>query len=105
LLNSKVAHYFHINRATQETEVRDVTGTPVPPGSCIFLMGVSKDLGVCKMLFFPQPDERLVLVALDEVWIKVLETMEESQRMTTLTNVAASFITNPDLWSQVYLLY
>lgn len=105
LLNSKVSQYFHIKREAQESEVRDVTGKSVPSGSCIFLMGVSKDLGICKMLFFPQPEERLVLVALEEVWIKVLETMEESQRMTTLINVAASFITNPDMWSQVYLLY
>jgi len=68
-------------------------------------MGVSKDLGICKMLFFPQLEERLILVGLDEVWIKVLESMDESQRLTTLTNVAASFITNPGVWSQLYLLY
>lgn len=105
LLSSKVSHYFHIKREEHDTDVKDTTGQSVPLGSCIFLMGVSKDLGICKMLFFPQPEERLVLVALDEVWIKVLESMDESQRMSTLTNVAASFITNPSLWSQVYLLY
>ena len=105
ILNSKISHYFHIKREEQDTDIRDVTGRSVPAGSCIFLMGVSKDLGICKMLFFPQLEERLVLVGLDEVWIKVLESMDESQRLTTLTNVAASFITNPDMWSQLYLLY
>ena len=105
LLNFKVSHYFHIKREAQNSDVKDVTGASVPLGSCIFLMGVSKDLGICKLLLFPQPEERLVLVALDEVWIKVLESMDESQRMVTLTNVAASFITNPGIWSQVYLLY
>ena len=105
ILNSKISHYFHIKREEQDNDIRDVTGKSVPPGSCIFLMGVSKDLGICKMLFFPQLEERLILVGLDEVWIKVLESMDESQRLTTLTNVAASFITNPGVWSQLYLLY
>jgi hypothetical protein len=51
------------------------------------------------------PPQRLVLVGIDEVWIKVLEQIEESQRLTTITNVAASFVNNPDMWSQVYLVY
>jgi len=117
LLNSENPHYFHIKRSEEETDIRDPTGKTVPLESCIFIMGISKDLGICKMLFFPQPKEfdeedrpiggpkRLVLVGLDEVWIKVLETIEDSQRLTTITNVAVSFITKPDIWSQVYLVY
>ena len=117
LLNSDNPHYFHIKRSEEETEIKDPMGETVPLGSCIFIMGISKDLGVCKMLLLPQPEnfdeeerpigdpQRLVLVAIDEVWIKVLEQIEESQRLTTITNVAASLVTNPDIWSQVYLVY
>lgn len=117
LLNSNIPHYFYIKRSEQETDIKDPTGKTVPLGSCIYIMGLSKDLGICNMLFFPQPEEfdeeerpiggpqRLVLVGLDEVWIKVLEQIEESQRLTTITNVAASFVTTPDIWSQVYIIY
>jgi len=105
LLNTKKANYFHVKRSEEETEIKDPTGNDVPLESCIFIMGIPKDLGICKMLFFPQEEERLVLAGLDEVWIKVLEEIEEAQRLTTITNVSASFITNSDMWSQIYLVY
>jgi hypothetical protein len=69
------------------------------------MMGISKDLGFLKLLFFPQPEDRLVLVGLDEVWIKVLEKMEKAQRLTVITNVIVSFLTNREAWNQIYILY
>jgi hypothetical protein len=104
ILNNAASHYFHLKRKDHSTIIRDPTGKDVPLGSCLFIFGISKDLGIFKALFFPQEEQRLVLVGLDEVWIKVLENIEPSERMTVITNVAVS-LTKSDVWSQVYLLY
>lgn len=105
LLNSKENYVFQVKRAENPVEIKDSLGRAPPPDSCLFILGISQELGLIKLLFFPQPDERLVLVALDEMWIKVIENLEESQRLTVLTNVAASMVTKPEAWSQVYLVY
>jgi len=105
LLNNKQGHFFRVRRADHPVEIRDPMGKSPPSDSCLLILGISQELGMVKMLFFPQPGERLVLVAIDEVWIKVVENVEESQRLTVLTNVAASMVTNPEAWSQVYLVY
>ena len=105
LLNNKQSHFFRVRRADQPVEIKDPTGKSPPSDSCLFILGISQELGLVKMLFFPQPGERLVLVAIDEVWIKVVENVEESKRLTLLTNVVASMVTNPKAWNQVYLVY
>ena len=105
ILSSKVNHYFHIKQEEASTEIKDPTGKTVPYDSCLFILGISKELGIIKLLFFPQSEGRLVLVGLDEVWIKVLEKIEESQRLTVLTNVVASFVTKKDVWNQIFLVY
>jgi hypothetical protein len=56
LLNSEIPYYYHIKRSEKETDIRDPTGKAVPLESCIFIMGISKDLGIFKMLLFPQPE-------------------------------------------------
>ncbi|TFG05965.1 MAG: hypothetical protein EU536_00045 [Promethearchaeota archaeon] len=105
LMNSRANQFFHIKRADQPIEFRDPTGKEVPIDSCIFIYGVSSELGIIKLVLIPQTEKRLVLAALDEVWIKVLENIDPSQRMTVITNVVASFITKPATWNQVYLIY
>jgi len=104
ILSNTASHYFHLKREENSTIIRDPAGKDIPLGSCLFILGTSKDLGIFKALFFPQAEQRLVLVGLEEVWIKVLENVEPSQRMTVLTNVAAS-LTNSEAWNQVYLIY
>ncbi len=105
LLNSTSSNFFHVKRKEYTTEIIDPDGKEIPLDSCIFIFGISKELGMLKALFFPQPDERFVLAALDEVWITVLEKFDLAQRLTVLTNVIASLVTNQEAWSQVYLIY
>ncbi len=105
LLNSTQQHFFRVKRGDHSVEIKDPTGKSPPKDSCLFILGISQDLGIINLLFFPQPEGRLVLVAVDEVWIKVIEKVEDSQRLTVLTNVAASMVTKPDAWSQIYLVY
>ena len=105
LMASKLGQFFHVEREKFSVEIRDPTGKEVPLASCLFILATSTELGVFKTLFFPQTGERLVLTALDEVWIKVLENVQEDQRLTLITNVAASLLTRPQSWSQIYLVY
>ncbi|NVM27424.1 MAG: hypothetical protein HWN65_01170 [Candidatus Helarchaeota archaeon] len=105
ILASKVNHFFHVKREEYPTEIKDPSGKELPQDSCIFIFGVSTELGMLKALFLPQPEERLVLVGIDEVWINVLEKIQESQRLTVLTNVLASLVNKSDAWTQVYLVY
>ena len=105
ILELSASNFFHVKREEQQTEIKDPSGKEVPIASCIFILGISKELGVIKLLFFPQPEERLVLAGLDEVWIKVLENIEEEKRMTVLTNVLATLVKKKEVWSQVYLIY
>ncbi len=105
ILDTKQSHYFHVKGEDFPTEVKDPRGKSVPIDSCIFIFGISKELGMIKLLFLPQPEEKLVLCGLDEVWITVLERIEPSQRLTVLTNVIASLVMDQAAWSQVYLIY
>lgn len=105
ILDVTAANFFHVKREVQPTEIKDPSGKEVPMDSCIFILGISKELGIIKLLFFPQHEERLVLAGLDEVWITVLENVEQEQRMTVLTNVVASLVMKQEAWSQVYLVY
>jgi hypothetical protein len=105
LLDCKRRHYYHVKRDLHPVEIKDPTGKEVPEGSCLFIFATSMELGIFKALFIPQPEERFVLTALDEVWIKVIEEVPEAQRMTLITNVTASLIIKPENWSQIYLIY
>jgi hypothetical protein len=105
LMATKKPNFFHVKRDAYDTEITDPKGQAIPMGSCVFIFGVSKDLGMVKALFFPQPEERLVLAGIDEVWITVLDKIDESQRLTVLTNLFASFVNNSEAWSIVYLIY
>ncbi len=105
ILASKCTHYFHVKRTDNATEIKDPMGKDLPPDSCIFILGISNELGILKTLLLPQPEERLVLVGLDEVWITVIEKIEASQRLTVLTNVLASLVNKTEAWNQVFIIY
>ena len=104
ILKKTAKHYHHIRRTENPSEIKDPTGKKVPQDSGIFIWGNSSEMGFLEALFFMQPDERLVLVGLDEIWIQVLEKYEAPQRLTVLTNILASLL-NTNLWDLVYLLY
>ncbi len=105
LMATKKSNFFHVKRDAYETEITDPKGVEIPMGSCVFIFGVSKELGMIKALFFPQSEERLVLAGVDEVWITVLDKIDTSQRLTVLTNLFASLVNNSEAWSIVYLIY
>jgi len=105
LLNSSEKHLLHVGREDESVEVKDPSGREAPLGSCLFIFGISENLGLISLIFFPQPEEKLVLVALDEAWALMLEKFSSAQRKAILTNVITSFLTNPEAWSQVYLIY